>query len=206
MTISAPVSCMSSLSAKAREHGPVCPAWKPQARGPPQTAGRGTGSRVRTGLARVESRDWVTATRVLQGFPRALVAAADGTPTTDVAVLLPAVFRWRLNSSVSDGFRQCLLRHTTGPTGVAWRLVLIIHRIPTFIETQLASHQEISAFLAEVERRAFKQAMFAVRDEDSALDVVQDAMLKLTEKYAGKPGAERPRLFQPILHNTITAH
>src|ERR1700686_5005174 len=71
------------------------------------------------------------------------------------------------------------------------RGVLIIHRIPTFIEPQLASHQEISAFLAEVERRAFKQAMFAVRDEDSALDVVQDAMLKLTEKYAGKPNRAR---------------
>jgi RNA polymerase sigma-70 factor (ECF subfamily) len=77
---------------------------------------------------------------------------------------------------------------------------------PTFIETQLASHQEISAFLAEVERRAFKQAMFAVRDEDSALDVVQDAMLKLTEKYAGKPVAELPMLFQRILQNTIHDH
>src|SRR6202165_2490492 len=71
------------------------------------------------------------------------------------------------------------------------------------IETQLASHQEISAFLAEVERRAFKQAMFAVRDEDAALDVVQDAMLKLTEKYSGKPLAELPMLFQRILQNTI---
>jgi len=67
----------------------------------------------------------------------------------------------------------------------------------------LASHREISAFLAEVERRAFKQAMFAVRDEDSALDVVQDAMLKLTEKYAEKPAAELPMLFQRILQNTI---
>jgi RNA polymerase sigma-70 factor (ECF subfamily) len=60
--------------------------------------------------------------------------------------------------------------------------------------------------LAEVERRAFKQAMFAVRDEDSALDVVQDAMLKLAEKYAGKPIAELPMLFQRILQNTIHDH
>jgi RNA polymerase sigma-70 factor (ECF subfamily) len=70
----------------------------------------------------------------------------------------------------------------------------------------LASHQEISAFLAEVERRAFKQAMFAVRDEHSAVDVVQDAMLKLTEKYADKPPAELPMLFQRILQNTIHDH
>ena len=70
----------------------------------------------------------------------------------------------------------------------------------------LASYQEISAFLAEVERRAFKQAMFAVRDEHSALDVVQDAMLKLTEKYSEKPAAELPMLFQRILQNTIHDH
>ena len=70
----------------------------------------------------------------------------------------------------------------------------------------LATHQEISRFLAEVERRAFKQAMFALRDEHSALDVVQDAMLKLTEKYAGKPAAELPMLFQRILQNAIHDH
>jgi RNA polymerase sigma-70 factor (ECF subfamily) len=57
-----------------------------------------------------------------------------------------------------------------------------------------------------VERRAFKQAMFAVRDEDAALDVVQDAMLKLTENYSGKPAAELPMLFQRILQNTIHDH
>ena len=70
----------------------------------------------------------------------------------------------------------------------------------------LASFQEISAFLAEVERRAFKQAMFAVRDEHAALDVVQDAMLKLAEKYADKPAGELPLLFQRILQNTIHDH
>jgi RNA polymerase sigma-70 factor (ECF subfamily) len=60
--------------------------------------------------------------------------------------------------------------------------------------------------LAEVERRAFKQAVFAVRDEDAALDIVQDAMLKLTENYAGKPAGELPMLFQRILQNTIHDH
>ena len=63
----------------------------------------------------------------------------------------------------------------------------------------LATQQELAAFLAEVERRAFKQAVFAVRDQHSALDIVQDAMLKLTDKYAGKPAAELPLLFQRIL-------
>ena len=48
--------------------------------------------------------------------------------------------------------------------------------------------------------------MFAVRDEDAALDIVQDAMLKLTEKYSDKPAAELPMLFQRILQNTIHDH
>jgi len=54
-----------------------------------------------------------------------------------------------------------------------------------------------------VERRAFKQAVFAVRDSENALDIVQDAMLKLSEKYGAKPAAELPMLFQRILQNTI---
>jgi len=45
--------------------------------------------------------------------------------------------------------------------------------------------------------------MFAVRDEHVALDIVQDSMLKLSEKYAGRPAAELPLLFQRILQNTI---
>ncbi len=42
-----------------------------------------------------------------------------------------------------------------------------------------------------------------MRDEQYALDVVQDAMLKLSEKYAHRPAAELPLLFQRILQNTI---
>lgn len=61
----------------------------------------------------------------------------------------------------------------------------------------------MSEFLASVERRAFKQAVFAVKNDESALDIVQDAMMKLAEKYAAKPGEELPMLFQRILQNTI---
>jgi RNA polymerase sigma-70 factor (ECF subfamily) len=67
----------------------------------------------------------------------------------------------------------------------------------------MASAEELSAFLASAERRAFKQAQFAVRDVDAALDVVQDAMLKLSEKYGDRPAEELPLLFTRILQNTI---
>jgi RNA polymerase sigma-70 factor (ECF subfamily) len=48
--------------------------------------------------------------------------------------------------------------------------------------------------------------MYAVRDEDAALDIVQDAMLKLTEKYPDRPAEELPPVFQRILQNTIHDH
>ena len=67
----------------------------------------------------------------------------------------------------------------------------------------LATQKELSDFFAEVERRAYKQALYAVRDDHQALDIVQDAMLKLTEKYAARPAAELPLVFQRILQNTI---
>jgi RNA polymerase sigma-70 factor, ECF subfamily len=67
----------------------------------------------------------------------------------------------------------------------------------------MASSQELSDFLRDVERRAFKQTVYAVRDEHAALDIVQDSMLKLAEKYAEKPVAEYPMLFQRILQNTM---
>ncbi len=45
--------------------------------------------------------------------------------------------------------------------------------------------------------------MFAVRNEESALDIVQDSMMKLAEKYGDRPAEELPMLFQRILQNTI---
>lgn len=54
-----------------------------------------------------------------------------------------------------------------------------------------------------MERRAYKQAMFAVRDAEAALDIVQDSMLRLAEKYGDRPAAELPMLFHRILQNAI---
>ena len=64
----------------------------------------------------------------------------------------------------------------------------------------------MSDFLASVERRAFKQAVFAVHEDENALDIVQDAMLRLSEKYSGRPASELPLLFQRILQNAIRDH
>lgn len=67
----------------------------------------------------------------------------------------------------------------------------------------MATDKELSDFLIDTERRAFKQAVYAVRKEEAALDIVQDSMVKLAEKYGDKPASELPLLFQRILQNTI---
>ena len=65
----------------------------------------------------------------------------------------------------------------------------------------MATEQELSAFLKSVEKRAFKRSFYHVRNEESALDIVQESMMKLAEHYGDKPAAELPMLFQRILSN-----
>lgn len=65
----------------------------------------------------------------------------------------------------------------------------------------MATEQELSDFLKGVEKRAFKRSMYHVRDEDAALDIVQDSMMKLAQHYGDKPVGELPMLFQRILSN-----
>jgi RNA polymerase sigma-70 factor, ECF subfamily len=85
----------------------------------------------------------------------------------------------------------------------------IFSRYKSFIPARsikLVSPTELSQFLTAVERRAYKQALYSVRNEHTALDIVQDAMIKLAEKYGDKPAEELPLLFQRILQNTIRDH
>ena len=63
--------------------------------------------------------------------------------------------------------------------------------------------QAMERFLAEVEKRAFQLARLSLRDEDDALDAVQDAMLKLCRHYADRPESEWRPLFFRILVNQV---
>jgi RNA polymerase sigma-70 factor, ECF subfamily len=65
----------------------------------------------------------------------------------------------------------------------------------------LATDKELSDFLKSVEKRAFKRTAYTVRNDDAALDIVQDAMIRLAEKYLDRPPAELPLIFQRILSN-----
>jgi len=62
----------------------------------------------------------------------------------------------------------------------------------------------IEDFLRSIERRGFLMARLALGDEDDALDALQDTMLRLVQRYGGRPAAEWRPLFYRILHNRIT--
>ena len=66
----------------------------------------------------------------------------------------------------------------------------------------MATDKELSDFLKQAEKKAFKRTYYHVRDEDAALDILQDSMIKLSTHYANKPVDELPLLFQRILSNT----
>ena len=67
----------------------------------------------------------------------------------------------------------------------------------------LPTRPDLDRFLQGAERRAFRHAMFALRDEQAALDAVQDAMARLCLRYSARPADEWPLLFQRILQNVI---
>lgn len=67
----------------------------------------------------------------------------------------------------------------------------------------LQREEQLNRFLADVERRALRIAEIAVRDRDEALDLVQNAMIKLVRKYADRPSDAWTPLFYRILQNGI---
>ena len=87
---------------------------------------------------------------------------------------------------------------TLQPAGMVWDVPA-----PAPGGVVLEATRELNQFLADIERRAFRMAQVALRDPDDALDVVQDAMLKLARNYGAKPSAEWRPLFYRILENGI---
>jgi len=67
----------------------------------------------------------------------------------------------------------------------------------------LETSRALNTFLAGVEQRAFRMANYATRNPDDACDIVQDAMLRLADRYADKAQEEWAGLFFRILQRRI---
>lgn len=61
----------------------------------------------------------------------------------------------------------------------------------------------LDAFLAQIERRAFRMAELQLRHREDAMDAVQDAMLRLVKHYRDKPATEWAPLFWGILRRRV---
>jgi len=62
---------------------------------------------------------------------------------------------------------------------------------------------ELEGFFADVEKRAFRIAEISTGNRDDALDILQDAMCKLVDKYATRNPEEWGPLFHTILQRMI---
>jgi RNA polymerase sigma-70 factor, ECF subfamily len=63
--------------------------------------------------------------------------------------------------------------------------------------------QALDMFLAGVEARAFRIALLSTGEREEAMDAVQDAMMRLAQRYGGRPEGEWPPLFHRILQNRL---
>ena len=70
-------------------------------------------------------------------------------------------------------------------------------------DSSLNSAQTIEQFLAASEKRAYRMAVIATSNREDALEIVQDAMMKLVTRYGNKDADNWGPLFHRILQSTI---
>lgn len=112
-----------------------------------------------------------------------------------------------------DGGRQPLarVRVTPGMTSFATLAGVynthagtsILREVERSRDQDSMTSRALDQFLISVEKRAFKIAQIGLRNDDDALDAVQDAMMKLVQAYASRPEPEWRPLFYRILANRI---
>lgn len=67
----------------------------------------------------------------------------------------------------------------------------------------MEASRELESFLRSVGPRAFRIARLALRDDQDALDVLQEAMIKLVRRYGSRSPEQWAPLFYAILRNCV---
>src|SRR5690606_22172198 len=97
-------------------------------------------------------------------------------------------------ASMSDGELEPHMKACEDIEGIA--------ALPT-AASESSTALDMDRFLREIEGRAYRIALFGLRNRDDALDAVQDAMYRLVRRYARRPSEEWRALFYRILQNRI---
>ncbi|MGJ8682139.1 RNA polymerase sigma factor [Paraglaciecola sp.] len=64
-------------------------------------------------------------------------------------------------------------------------------------------YKDMSAFLVDIEKKAYRMVLMSVGQHADAIDILQDSMIKLVQKYTDKPSAQWRPLFYRIVNNKI---
>ena len=73
-------------------------------------------------------------------------------------------------------------------------------------DAETTEYASVEDFLQAIERRALRMAWLATSDVDTAMDLLQDAMLAFYRHYSGRPAAQWAPLFYRTLNNRIIDH
>lgn len=78
-----------------------------------------------------------------------------------------------------------------------------VEEVRSHEEPQVDQVRSLDKFLSSVEKRAFRIARIALKNDEDALDAVQEAMLALARRYGERPSDQWRPLFYRILQNRI---
>jgi RNA polymerase sigma-70 factor, ECF subfamily len=95
------------------------------------------------------------------------------------------------NTSTDHDRHPLLLRHVDG-NSKTWHFLIAVEASP-----------ELESFLRSVGPRAFRIARLALRDDQDALDALQDSMIKLVRRYGTRSKEQWAPLFYAILRNCV---
>lgn len=83
------------------------------------------------------------------------------------------------------------------------RLLKLVNDTASLSQAAVEQPVTLEGFLRQVERRAYRTALLSTKRSADALDIVQNAMLRIVQHYRERDAAEWPLLFNRILHNSI---